>query len=222
MRTFLLLALVIIFSACKTLDPLESYTFKKENLKLPFLIPEADLNNINLAMHYNQTASTEGPKYNELSFFDKYKNYDQELAFKKEQRINDVLRFYMLELEKHMEIDTTNPIGKIQLRIIDFKEKRKPALMMANLYLLGIPSLFGVPFNIIDIYIEINLNIASVNGEIKDIYLGKGYARETMAMYWGYGADAYRSATLKAFRSALSEAMDKIHANQKNILEKLQ
>jgi hypothetical protein len=222
MRAVLSLILIISFSACKTLAPLESYITKNENLKLPYLIPEADLDNINLAMHYNQTSSTEAPKYRELSYFDINKNYDKELRFRAEPRVNDLVRFFLLELKKNMILDTTNLKGKIQLRIIEFHEKRKTALMMANLYLLGFPSLFGVPFNIIDINMQISLNITDINGDIKEIYLGDGYAREHMAMYWGYGADAYRSATLKAFRAALSEATNKMHADQESIMEKLQ
>ncbi|PLX25426.1 MAG: hypothetical protein C0599_00575 [Salinivirgaceae bacterium] len=221
MRQLLIITSAIFFVACQTLEPLENYTFKKEKLQLPYLIPEADLNNINLAMHYNETASTEAPKYTELSYFNIYKNYDMEFRFRKEPRVNDLVRFYLLELKKNMVLDTANSYGKVQLRIIEFKEKRNNGLMFANLYLMGIPSLFGVPFNIIDIYMQINLNITDINGDIKEIYLGDGYAREHMAMYWGYGADAYRSATINAFREALYEALSKLESDQKNIFNTL-
>jgi hypothetical protein len=192
-----------------------------EDFILPYLVPEADVETINTAFHYNSVNTGHLPIYQELSFFDDYKSQDQQFTYRKDERIDDLLKLYLIALKDHIELDTAKVYGSIQLGLLEYNERNSDALMMANIFLLGIPSFFGAPVSIARSHMEITLTISNSEKKALRIYTGKGHAVEYRALYWGYGKDVYRVASLKAFRMALVEAVKKMRYDQEDLITQL-
>ena len=221
MKTIIFISFLLILTGCNSMAPLEHYTFEKEGLKLPYLLPEANVEIIKNAIHFNSVETSKNPVYEKLSYTKKQKSYDQEPYFDPDPRVDDFIQLYLRQLKKHIEIDSLNSMGIIQLNLLSFSQTNANALRILNLWTLGIPALLGSPVNIVEVEMTLSLNICNSKNEIIEIYTGEGYAKEYLALYYGYGQDVYSVALLKSFSSGMKTAFEKIKNDQKQLNEKL-
>ncbi|MEA3505348.1 MAG: hypothetical protein U9R32_09180 [Bacteroidota bacterium] len=207
----------ISFFSCKTLKPIDFAISNTPHNLLPTLEIEVNMSNLLNRIYDGSIDSTAKIKYTTLtnSVIERYNGL--EIEYRPEQRVYDILSLYNKQV-KHNIIDTTGfPQGSVRLDLLYFNEKRDVSMAALNSWSLGIFNLFGVPFTSYKTKIETQVAIYDRDGfEIKK-YRGTGEGFVYIAMYWGYGRDAYRKSALDAFKNSMKQIEKQIVNDNKEL-----
>jgi hypothetical protein len=164
----------------------------------------------------------EDESFNTIDFNMNPDKYFTRVKFIPDERVSDVMKLFSNEFKIGGDNIDTVPIGNIKLEIVSFKEKRNLFFTIFSIWTLCIPSLAGVPINQINSDIELQLTIYNSNNEPIGKYDGKGHGTAFIAMYWGYGGDAWRKSALVAVSNAMTMAKSEIDKDKDRLIHELE
>lgn len=143
--------------------------------------------------------------------------YQTEAIYVPEIRVYDMIKQFSKEFVHTSSNNSSDKNGSVYLKIISFKEKRNAALTFFSIWTLGIPALVGIPFSYIKTDLSIEVSIYNQKEKLIKSYLAEGNGIAYIAMYWGYGNDAWRKSSMNAFSDAMQEIKSQIKNDENSI-----
>lgn len=77
----------------------------------------------------------------------------------------------------------------------------------------------GVPFKKKKVTLSISGGVYDSDGNLLKVYKSEGVGVAYVAMYWGYGSDVKRKATIEAFKDALEGVVTQIAIDEKYLIQ---
>ncbi len=220
---FLIFMLFLVTISCRTLKPYELQVQKKNIIGLPTLKPQINIQSFYDKIIQGIIFSDKTVEYETLGdrIFDSI--VDIKIKYYPDKRVEDILKIYLGEVKTNISNSDQSPEGLIQLDLIYFKERRNIVLVIFNTWTLFMTTLLGVPATSVTTIMEIKITIRDVNNQILKSYSGKGKGKGTafVAMYWGYGEDAWRKSAIVAFKKSMDIIKSQIAKDQKQLILKL-
>ncbi|MCB0408755.1 MAG: hypothetical protein KDD29_00960 [Flavobacteriales bacterium] len=194
---------------------------EKPEKKLLYLIPEADdLTFTQYITKENGVLSTQD-YYNGIKIEDMGHRHTFNIETK-DARVGDALKSYSIFINDQIcDSNRTNEYGKALIGVVSYKEKKNAIWTFASIWTLCTINFFGFPLREVITELEINVSIIDNKGNFIKNYFGKGNGIAYLAMYWGYGEDVRRKASLDAFTEAFTEIQNNITKDIDYINDKL-
>lgn len=156
-----------------------------------------------------------------MNYLENPEYYRTEAKFVPEIRVYDIIKLFSKVAYGNGLVARQDYIGSIELELLSFKEKRSIGLTIFSLWTLCVPSLLGVPINNIKTELKIKVSIFNRKGEVIKTYVSDGFGNAFIAMYWGYGEDAWRKSVINAFNDAFEPINMQIDTDKEFIRLKL-
>ncbi len=211
----------MILISCRTIKPSDFVVKDTTPALLPTLEPEANMDNLENVISSGNIKITGIIEYTKATYSLVKVDYDLTLEYIPEKRIYDILKVYASEVKNNIIDTTSQPYGSIQLDLISFNEKRNIFLTFFSLWTLCVPSLIGIPISSIKTELEIQITICDINKNVIKKYKGAGTGLSYIAMYWGYGEDAWRKSAIEAFKDAMKDIRTQIIKDKDELKSKL-
>lgn len=217
MKNYFLLFLFIILLGCKSIKPKELAVIENNPILLPALEPEADIDNLRRQISSGDFEKPEGTESDKPS--SNLITLDEELIIQK--RINDILKIFGSEVKKNINNRNSLPYGKILLELLDFKGRENKPLLFFSLWTLCGPTILGFPFTYIKTELTCQVSILDSQNKLIGKYIANGKGTTFIAMYWGYGKDAWRKSNMIAFKKAMVSIKNQMRNDSQLLTEKL-
>lgn len=212
--TYFILA-IFSFYSCATIKQSDFLLQeKKPTRKLLYVVPQAD------DLTFTQYITKENGVLSNQDYYNGFKIEDMGHRYSfnietRDARVSDALKAYSIFIHDRIcDTNRTKEYGKALVGIVSYKEKKNALWTFISIWSLCTINLVGFPLREVNTEVELNISILDQQGNFVRNYIGKGKGLAYLAMYWGYGEDVRRKASLDAFRQAFTEI-------EKNILNDL-
>ena len=208
---FYLLAFICFFSSCMSLKKTDFLLkVEKPERRLLYVIPEADdLTFTQYITKENGVLSNQdylyGIKINDMSH-----RYSFNIETR-DARVGDALKAYSIFINDQIcDTNRVKEYGKAKIGVVSYKEKKHAAWTFFSMWTICSINLLGFPLREVSTELEVNISIFDNKGNFVKNYIGKGKGLAYLAMYWGYGEDVRRKASLDAFKMAFTKIQNEI------------
>lgn len=147
--------------------------------------------------------------------------YRTEVVFVPEVRVYDIIKLFSKEVYGNGTKNDTNYVGSVDLELLSFNDKKSIGLVIFSIWTFCVPSLVGVPINKVKTDLEIKVSVLDKNNLPIKSYTAKGNGNAFIALYWGYGEDAWRKSAINAFHDAFQSINLQIKADKELLRLKL-
>lgn len=139
--------------------------------------------------------------------------------FYPDQRSYDIFKLFANSVSQGQRQDS-DAMGKIVLELMSSSEKYPVIVPGFSLFKMFFAYL-GVPVKKKKVVLNISGGIYDSNGNLLKTYKSEGVGTAYVAMYWGYGSDVKRKATIEAFKDALEGVVSQIALDEENLIQQL-
>ena len=134
----------------------------------------------------------------------------------------DEMEIFTKEVEKNLTDPYGDKYGYITFQSNYLNRSQGVGFYLLNIVTLGVPSLFGVPWAVIEHRVEVTIKILDVDRNLITKYSNIGLGKNYIAYYYGYsGKDAHRKTAADAHKSALKKIREQIDKESKELNKKL-
>lgn len=213
--------ILLVLSSCKVIKQRDFILAEKPAKKLLYVLPAAD------DLTFTQYITKENGVLSNQDYYNgiKIENLGHRYSFNintTDSRVTDALKLYSIFVNDNIcEINQEKNYGKALIGIVSYKERKNAAWTFFSMWTLCSINFLGFPLREVSTELEINISIYDNQGNFIKNYIGKGKGLAYLAMYWGYGEDVRRKASLDAFRQALTEIKGKMILEIDYLNEKL-
>jgi hypothetical protein len=209
-------AVIFLFASCRTVNLSELNPQGRINPLLPALEVEFDMYSLekNFPDRFNSQAT-----YSSTSMEVTSQSFNITNVKSVDITSNDFITLFNREVKNNI----TNPYGekkgKIVCRIAGKDEKATYMLRLLSLFSFGTLNVLGMPYNINNNLIDIDVEILNNNNELIGLYSAMGKGKEISSLYYGHAyPSAIRYANIKAFKEAMADIKNQIEADHERII----
>jgi hypothetical protein len=156
--------------------------------------------------------------FNRKDFRMNPEKYYTRAAYSADLRVDDVITLFGKEISGKKDDNA----GIAKLKLLTFKQRLSPTLLIFSFQCLFTPVLLGCPLTSVRTSIAINVDVLDKYQNVLGTYEGLGKGNAFVAAYWAYGKDAWRKSSVEALKNAMQEVKGKIAADKERIVKLMQ
>lgn len=205
------LAFISFFSSCMSLKKTDFLLkVEKPEKRLLYVIPEADDLTFTQYITKENGVLSNQDYYNGIKISDMSHRYTFNIETR-DARVGDALKAYSIFINDQIcDTNRVKEYGKAKIGIVSYKEKKNAFWTFVSVWTLCSVNFLGFPLREVSTELEVNISIIDNQGNFVKNYIGKGKGLAYLAMYWGYGEDVRRKASLDAFNMAFTKIQNEI------------
>lgn len=212
MKHLTFLGILFILASCASIKPTDLRPDGDGCIQLPALEPIVDINSLE-SMYPSRTLLT----------YDQYV-YDEtaSLPSTRNKKAQDVYTLFERDVKDCISTPYGEFKGYIICKIRSGDNKMNDMLPIMSIFLLGIPNLVGMPYTYVKSYIDLDVEIYTIDDKLVGRYLGMGKNTSYAGTYGRYRvAEVGRISAIKSFKMAMDQIKEGIEKDKARLTEEL-